>query len=314
MATELPWFDDEQILAARPSKNIVQFDRPYAYIVEPERTAAGRVEDVATLFLSNPECPFRCLMCDLWQNTTDIKLPAGAIPSQIDYALARLPTAEHIKLYNSGNFFDPRAIVRGDWPAIAERVRGFKTVIVENHPNLVSPRCKEFKESIAGRLEIAMGLETTHPDVLPRLNKRMTLTDFARATEHLLADDIDVRAFILVKPPFLSEGEGIEWAIRSMKFAFSLGVGCCALIPTRAGNGIMDALQSQGHFAPPVALSLELVLEAGIGLNRGRVLLDLWDIERSLPCESCRSARKARLLQMNLTQQLTPPIVCECEG
>ena len=39
---------------------------------------------------------------------------------------------------------------------------------------------------INGRLEIAMGLETVHPEVLRRLNKRMTLDDFERATTFLL--------------------------------------------------------------------------------------------------------------------------------
>ena len=88
--------------------------------------AAGCVEDVATLFLTNRECPFRCLMCDLWRNTTDTRVPPGAIPQQIDYALARLPAARHIKLYNSGNFFDHQAIPPEDYAAIAERVRGVR--------------------------------------------------------------------------------------------------------------------------------------------------------------------------------------------
>ncbi len=30
-----------------------------------------------------------------------------------------------------------------------------------------------------GKLEVAMGLETAHPEILERLNKRMTLTMFA---------------------------------------------------------------------------------------------------------------------------------------
>src|SRR5687768_18538965 len=124
---------DEAILSARPAKNRVDPFVPYAFLVEPERNASGRVEDVATIFLTNRECPFRCLMCDLWKNTTDEVVPPGAIASQIDYALARLPPARSIKLYNSGNFFDAQAIPPTDHAAIAERLRGFATVIVENH-------------------------------------------------------------------------------------------------------------------------------------------------------------------------------------
>ena len=98
---------------------------------------------------------------------------------------------------------------------------------------------------------MALGLETVHPDVLPALNKRMTLADFDRAVEFLAASDIAVRAFILLKPPLLKEQEGVEWAIRSVEHAFDVGVSCCSVIPTRAGNGIMEQLQRDGRFAPP---------------------------------------------------------------
>ena len=43
--------------------------RPYAFFVEEERSASGEVVPVATVFLTNRECPWRCLMCDLWKNT-----------------------------------------------------------------------------------------------------------------------------------------------------------------------------------------------------------------------------------------------------
>ena len=105
---------ESEVFAARGPKNRVDPQLPWAALVEPERTASGQIVEVATIFLTNRECPFRCLMCDLWKNTTDEPVPAGAIPAQIDHALARLPPAQHIKLYNSGNFFDPLAIPPGD--------------------------------------------------------------------------------------------------------------------------------------------------------------------------------------------------------
>ncbi|MCH8219281.1 MAG: radical SAM protein, partial [Planctomycetes bacterium] len=97
------------IMAARGDKHPVPVDRPYAFFVEPEHAAQGGVVEVATLFLTNSECPFRCLMCDLWRNTLDGPTPTGVIPQQIRFALTRLPPATHLKLYNSGNFFDRRS-------------------------------------------------------------------------------------------------------------------------------------------------------------------------------------------------------------
>ncbi len=304
---------DQWILSQRPPRNVVDPWRPYAYSVEPERTAAGTVEDVATVFLTNRECPFRCLMCDLWKNTTTERVPVGAIVAQLEWALARLPSVRHLKLYNAGNFFDPQAIPPDDLPAIAERLAGFDTVIVECHPRLVGERCVAFQQMLWPSLQVAMGLETVHPEVLPRLNKRMTLQDFQRAISFLRGHQVAVRAFILLRPPFLDEAEGVHWAKRSIDYAFGQGVECCVIIPTRAGNGAMERLHERGEFCCPRVRSLEEVLEYGIGLKAGRVFADLWDIERFYTC-ACDPARRRRLDEMNRTQRLAGAVECrECQ-
>jgi len=305
--------DDSWILAQRPAKNPVNPWQPYAYFVEAERTANGQIENVAAIFLANRECPFRCLMCDLWKNTTAQRVPAGAIPKQIQWALDRLPASQHIKLYNSGNFFDAQAIPPADVPQIARLLRGVKTVIIENHPRLIDARCLSFREALQAELQVAMGLETVHPTALAKLNKRMTLEDFERATKYLTKNGVAVRAFILLRPPFLNEAEGVEWAKRSLDFAFAIGVECGVIIPTRAGNGALEKLQTRGLFSPPRLESLEEVLEYGVQLKRGRVFADLWDIEKFSHCDQCRSQRVQRMRRMNLAQVLVPPIACNCK-
>lgn len=315
MTSAAPRVTDREILAARGPKRPVDPWRPQASFVEPERSADGEVVPVATVLITNRECPFRCLMCDLWTGTTDEPVPAGAVPAQLDFGLARLGPARAIKLYNAGNFFDPQAIPPDDLGPIARRVRGFETVIVENHPRLTDERCVRFAARLDGRLEVALGLETVHPDVLPALNKRMTLDDFARAVDRLLAAGIAVRAFVLIRPPFLSDPEGVEWALRSTDHAFSLGVGCVALVPTRSDSGLMRRLQAEGRAGPPSLGAIEQALALGIGLGRGRVFLDLWDFERFAPCPACRDTRRDRLHRMNLEQRMLPPITCErCDG
>ena len=305
---------DREILAARPERNSLDFDRPYEFLVEPERGADGVVQDVATVFLTNRECPFRCLMCDLWKNTTVESVPVGAIPRQIDFALQRLPKAQHVKLYNSGNFFDAKAIPREDWPAIVERVKGFRSVIVENHPKLCGDACFEFRDMLAAHdveLEIAIGLETIHPEVLPRLNKQMTTEDFSQAAGRLRDEGIRLRTFILLRPPFLDEAEGVEWALRSIEFAFETGVSCCSVVPTRAGNGIMEQLERDGWFASPQLASMEIVQERGIQLDAGRVFMDTWDAQKFATCPDCAEDRIRRIADMNRSQQIAPRIGCE---
>ena len=294
---------DRSILAARGARNVVDPWRPYHFLNEPEFSADGVVEDVSTIFLTNRECPFRCLMCDLWKNTTEETVPLGAIPGQIDFALSRLPPANHVKLYNSGNFFDAKAIPSADLPAIANRIRHFQTVIVENHPRLCDARCGEFQQLLGTQLEIALGLETSHALTLAKLNKQMTVEDFARSCELLLKSQIRIRAFVLLKPPETTEEQGIERAIESVRFAFDCGVSCCAVIPVRTGNGIMEQLGQQGLFTPPRLSSLELVMRETLSWNRGRVFADLWDARPFADNPADADLQLARLAAMNLHQR-----------
>jgi hypothetical protein len=306
---------DNWILARRGSRNAVDPRVPYAYLVEDERTAAGEIVPTAIVFLTNRECPWRCLMCDLWRNTITETVPAGAIPQQIDHALERLPKARQIKLYNSGSFFDPRAIPPSDYEAIARRLDGFERVIVECHPALVGDSCIRFRNLIYGKLEVAMGLETAHPEVLQRLNKHMTLEMFVGSARFLEKNEIDLRAFVLVKPPFMREEEAVEWAVRSLEFAFESGATAASLIPTRGGNGAMDELAAAGDFSPPALRTLETALDRGVRLHKGRVFADLWDAEAWPGCGACRDRRIARLKAMNLEQRIFEAVVCEiCKG
>ncbi len=95
------------IVSHRGKKNDVNPLKPYAWLVEKERNSSGEIEDTAIIFLTNRECPFHCLMCDLWKNTTDKPVPSGAIPTQIEWALSQMPKAKHIKLYSAKNTISP---------------------------------------------------------------------------------------------------------------------------------------------------------------------------------------------------------------
>jgi radical SAM enzyme (TIGR01210 family) len=304
--------NDKWILSKRGEKNTVDPLKPYGYFVEKERTLSGTIEDVATILLTNSECPFRCLMCDLWKNTTDKPVPANSIPAQIEFALSKLPKTKPLKLYNSGSFFDTRAIPETDYKNIAGLIDNFETVIVESHPSFINEKVLLFNDLIKPKLQVALGLETIHPEVLPLLNKKMTLADFKKSVGFLSSNIIESRAFILLRPPFLSEEEGVFWAKKSINFAFNIGITSCTIIPVRAGNGAMGFLSETGDFKQPNIKSLESVIEYGMQLNTGSVFADLWDIDIFSSCDKCLDIRKERLLRMNLYQKYYPPVNCSC--
>ncbi len=305
------------VLDRRAAKNALDPERAYGAFAEEEPEDRdedrdrdrGGVARVATILLTNRECPWRCVFCDLWKNTLDATVPPGAILAQIREALARLPECRWIKLYNAGSFFDPLAIPPGDLPAIAEALGGFERVIVESHPKLVGDATLEFRDLLRGQLEVAMGLETADEAVLEKLNKGMTVRDFARAVELLRREEIDVRAFVLVQPPFVEPEDAVDEAVRAAAFAEEAGADVVSLLPTRGGNGALEALAIEGKFSSPRLSTLEDALDRSLR-GRARVFADTWDLGAFADCPACFPPRRDRLARMNLSQRVEPRIEC----
>ena len=129
---------DRFVLDRRPPRPPHDPWRAQGLLVEDERAADGTIARVATVFLTGRECPWRCVMCDLWQHTTESDTPRGAIAAQVAAACRRLDESgervTQMKLYNAGSFFDPRAVPEDDYDAVAADLAGFPRIIVESHP------------------------------------------------------------------------------------------------------------------------------------------------------------------------------------
>jgi radical SAM enzyme (TIGR01210 family) len=305
------------ILGLRPPRNRLDPFRPYGFFAEEEPRAGSGTDRVATIFLTNRECPWRCLMCDLWKNTLETPTPKGAIPAQMRYALERLPPANVLKLYNAGSFFDRAAIPRADHEEIASLARGFERVVVECHPALVGESSLRFRDLLGGpRLQVALGLETANEEILRRLNKGMTVADFESACRFLAAHAIGIRSFVLVGLPCLRREEWAGATRASIETSFRSGAEVVSLIPTRLGNGAMEELQRQGRFEPPTLFDLEMAIEdflegkEGDARPLGMVFADLWNADALGAPSCCGAARIDRLRSMNLLQRNLPLPPC----
>ena len=347
---------DRFILDRRPARLPHDAWQSHGVHVEDERLADGAIVSSATIFLTGRECPWRCVMCDLWRDTTTSDTPAGAIAAQVASAMQSLRASDRpvrqVKLYNAGSFFDPHAVPDSDHVPVARALAHITHVVVESHPALVGDQTRRFRDLLREHttgheppvLEVAMGLETAHPDALDRLNKRMTVATFTRAAEELARLGAALRVFLLISPPFVPLDEHDTWLLRSIDVALDCGASAVSLIPTRTGNGAMDALAAAGEFASPSLADVERSLSIAIDRVRGgvrgvrswdarspgdlasqdltprtpsttRVFADVWDLERFAECAHCFDARRARLRAINLTQHDAAPVECaHCGG
>lgn len=321
------WVTAHRPAIARPAAG-----RHQGVLREREPDADGRVRDVATVFLTNHECPWRCVMCDLWRYTTEAVTPPGDVAAQLAAALDELRAAGDghvgdgalpyaLKLYNAGSFFDRRAIPLADHEPIARLVAPVGHLVVECHPALVNEDLDRFlaaRETARGAadpppsLEVAMGLECADDGVLARLAKGMTRADFAAASAALVRRGVAARAFVLIAPPFVAPARWVDATRTAVRFAVECGVTVVSLVPTRAGNGALDELARRGEFREPSLGEIEEGGEAALAgaAGRARVFVDLWDLERFARCASCAPARRERLARINLAQCALPPVTC----
>lgn len=258
-------------------------NRPYAYLSEREPSldvpGNASVVDVSTVFLTASRCPVGCSMCDLHLNTLPKPTEPGAIPKQIRFAQRQLARSDWIKLYNSGNFFDPASIPPVDYQTIGGLCDGYERVIIENHPRFGANRHRQFRDGLSGRLEVAVGLETIQPRVLQRIGKQMTRDDFDRYAAVLRRDGIDLRVFLIAGAPNLTLREAIRWARLSVRHAVHQGARHISLIPARVGHGWAGMSGKLPEFE---LRDLADLFVAALDDLAGAACLsvDLWDVNR----------------------------------
>jgi len=233
-------------------------------------------------------------MCDLHRFTFDHPSPVGAIPGQIRKALEGQVPHGWVKLYNSGNFFDPRSIPPEDYREIASLCDGFERVVVENHPRFGGQKLKAVRGLLDQPLEVAVGLETVQPRWMTRMAKQMTRDQFDQYAAELRELEIDLRVFLIVGVPGVQVAEAIRWARLSVRHAVAVGARHVSLIPARRGNGWNSS-------QPLPAFSLEdwmeiqsLALADAVG--RATVTIDLWDMPEG-------DQRVEQLRETNLRQR-----------
>jgi len=303
---------DRRIRSLRPPKRAVDPYVAHGSLIEEERRPDGTRERALTIFLAGAECPFTCSFCDLWQWTIDGPTPPGAFARQVEDLLKTLetPLPHRVKLYNASNFFDVRAVPEDDLTRLPELLQGFRGVTVESHASTIGSRSIAFARQLAGRLEVAMGLETIHPLAAAQLNKKLDLARFDSAARLLIDHGMDLRVFVLLGAPFVPAAESVDWTVRTVEYAVERGAAVVSIIPVRGGNGEMERLESLGAFTRPTLTQLETALDRCISMRPSVVTADLWDAALLPGCSECKVDRIDRLAKMNASGCVEPPVAC----
>lgn len=181
-----------------------------------------------------------------------------------------LNTIEAVKIFNSGSFLDPKEIPFEVQQTIIEKIAtlpNVKEVIIESRPeyiNLYKVMLKKWVDILGGRpIWIGVGLESSNDYVGQSfVNKGFDFAQFARSVKNAEECGAFVKAYILLKPPFMTEKEAIEDTLQSIIDSFNIGCKIVSINPvTVHAATLVDTLFKKHLYSPPWLWSVLEVLK-----------------------------------------------------
>jgi radical SAM enzyme (TIGR01210 family) len=226
----------------------------------------GKVVDAWVIIFRTRGCYWArtsgCSMCGYVNDVAQEVTPAD-IEHQLDVVLRKHESQPMVKVYTSGNFFDDHEVspeIRGKiLDGLGDRC---DKVIVETLSHLLRKEQVEEALKHVDELEIAFGLESTNDRVLRHaVNKMWGLKEHANAAALARAAGATVKTYLLIKPPFLTEREAIEDAVRSGHEADPHSDTISFNPVNIQSRTIVDKLFRRGEYRPPWLWSVVEVLD-----------------------------------------------------
>ncbi|MHC1632084.1 MAG: archaeosine biosynthesis radical SAM protein RaSEA [Methanotrichaceae archaeon] len=205
-----------------------------------------------------------------WNRCTMCGFAAEGAPVTAEELMTQFQTATHdlssqdkmVKIYTSGSFLDPVEVPDGVRVQILDNLSSFGVdkVIIESRPEYVT---SEIVQDCVSRMktEVATGLETSNDLIrIHAICKGFTFDDFKTASKIVHQNGGTVKTYLLLKPPFLSEGVAISDALKSAQAAVPytdiLSLNLCNI---QRGT-FLEQMWQQGDYRPPWLWSAVKVL------------------------------------------------------
>ena len=239
-----------------------------------EDNTPGGVYNSLTIILNTGGCRWAraggCTMCGyVAESVEGGSVAHEALMDQIEVCLEHEADnadepADLIKIYTSGSFLDEREVGAETRQAIAETFGDRERIVVESLPDFVDrEKITDFTDQGLA-VDIAVGLETATDRVRHDcVNKYFDFADFEEACETAKEAGAGIKAYLLMKPPFLSEAEARDDMIDSVRRCAAVeGCHTVSMNPCNVQQYTMvNELFRAGGYRPPWLWSVADVLE-----------------------------------------------------
>ena len=217
-----------------------------------------------------------CSMCGYARDTLGRSATPQELAQQLTGALAAYHDEPYVKVYTSGSFLDDREVDPASRVAFVRAFAGrARRLLFETLPEFVQPAALEpLTAAFPGELEVALGLESTQPVVLQKfINKGSPPSEYLAAADRARALGLRTKAYLLLKPPNLTEREAIEDVVQSIALA-AAHVDAISVNPVHIQGGtVVEWLYQRGRYRPPWLWSLVETMRRGAEVRSGRRLV-----------------------------------------
>ena len=245
----------------------------------------------------------------------------------------RFSEVQAVKLYNSGSFLDPKEIPVAQQKSIMAKIAQFDNIqefVIECLPEIINMQIdvlKELKEIFHNKpIYIGVGLESTNAYILRSyVNKPFTFENqFIKCVKNADKVGAEVKAYLLLKPPFLTEQEAIDDAISSIRDAFQ--VSECKIVSLNPvcvhADTLVDLLWKKQEYSPPWLWSiLEVLKECQQYVpENGKLICEVMagGLERGPHnCGECDARVLKEIEYFSLNQKFSPAfekLDCSCKA
>jgi len=295
-----------------------------------EENFNGKNIERVVIYLRSSGCEWAlksgCTMCGHLKEQTQEDISAEQYVEQFVTEYSKYDFAHYpiLDLYNNGSFFNDKELPpearRKIFDIIAED-DDIEMIVLESRPEYITEaKLRETKRILKDkRVEIAVGLETINDEIREQcINKGFTLKEFEVAAK-LIISILNLRVYVLVKPPFITEVEAIYDAIASIKYCFDIGASVVSLeTVTVQDYTLTDLLYHNGLYRTTWLWSLAKIIKATAPYGKLVTgLFRFFPMPTFVPhnCERCNGLFFEALREYNRT--LDPSVfnglTCECE-
>lgn len=228
-----------------------------------------------------------------------------------------------LSLFNNGSFLNPVEIPTEATLEIVKIInhnRDIKRLIIESRPEYIDENIlKEIKLLIPDKkVTIAVGLETKN-DLYRSLliNKGFTAARYEVAAS-VVKRYFNLKTYVFLKPPFLSEKESLDECIETIDYAFATGCDSVSLEgATVQDYTLTKVVYDLGLYRPPYLWSiLEAVKKSKTQQDLTIGMFKFYPSPSKVPsnCEACNNTVMAAIEQYNRTfdARCFADIHCDC--